>query len=238
MSSLDAAFTCAFICGLHGSIKSPRARTGHHTRTFHALPSPHLSRRWIERLLPNMLDSEGTRYLFSEYFVEAPALFFAHGLYYAVFAPCCCYCYQGSGAIVHTALHPLGPWTTLGDVACIPTPSPAAPQLLPAGGQRAAFLAAIGVPPADGVGAAPTPGQGCQYVNASTTSALRSQQSDIFQVDLAGGGKAWIWAGDRWQQSPDGLKAHDPQLWAPLVFNADKSLAPLRWVDNFTLAIV
>ena len=187
-----------------------------------------------------MLDSEGTRYLFSEYFIEAPALFFNDGLYYALFGSCCCYCYQGSGAIVHTAPHPLGPWTSLGDVACIASPptssSPAARQ--PAGGQqRAAFLAAIGAPAA-GVGAAPTPGQGCQYLNASTTSALRSQQSDVFQVDLAGGGTAWIWAGDRWQQSPDGLKAHDPQLWVPIVFNADKSIAPLRWVDNFSLPIV
>jgi hypothetical protein len=89
-----------------------------------------------------------------------------------------------------------------------------------------------------GAGAQPTPGQGCQYVNSSTTSALRSQQSDIFAVDLAGGGQAFIWAGDRWQQSWDGTKAHDPQLWVPLQFDADSSIQPLRWLDNFSLAIV
>jgi len=88
------------------------------------------------------------------------------------------------------------------------------------------------------MGAVPTPGQGCQYVNASTTSSLRAQQSDIFQVDLANGKTAFIWAGDRWQQSWDGLKSHDPQLWAPITFNADGSIAPLRWIDNFTLPIV
>ena len=81
------------------------------------------------------------------------------------------------------------------------------------------------MPLAAGAGAEPTPGQGCQYVNASTTSALRSQQSDIFEVDLAGGGTGWIWAGDRWEQSWDGLKGHDPQLWAPIVFNEDGSSA-------------
>ena len=281
---------------------------------------------WIERLAPNMLDSAGDtsptgRFEFPEYFIEAPALFFRGGLYYAVFGHCCCYCYQGSGAIVHTAPHPLGPWTSLGDVACIPTPPPPAVQCgsvaedstlelgcaggatiaavsfasfgtptgscaagwavgscdaanstsaiaalcvgrascsvdasiaffgdpclgtlktlaaqvtctaggsTPAASRRDAFLAAVGAasaPLAAGAGAEPTPGQGCQYVNASTTSALRSQQSDIFEVDLAGGGTGWIWAGDRWEQSWDGLKGHDPQLWAPIVFNEDGSSA-------------
>ena len=98
------------------------------------------------------------------------------------------------------------------------------------------MLAAAG---AVAVGADPTPGQGCQYVNASETSALRSQQSDIFEVDLTDGSKAFIWAGDRWQQSPDGTKAHDPQLWVPIHFDAaDGSVEELRWVDNWTLPIV
>ena len=202
---------------------------------------------WIERLLPNMLDSAGDtsatgRYLFPEYFIEAPALFARGGLYYAVFGHCCCYCYQGSGAIVHTAPHPLGPWTSLGDVACVDAPPGENPQssTRPHSASRLeAFLdAVLSSNDSKALHAKPTPGQGCQYVNASTTSALRSQQSDIFEVDLADGSTAWIWAGDRWQQSPDGLKAHDPQLWVPIEFNADGSIAPLRFIDNFTLPIV
>ena len=156
----------------------------------------------------------------------------------------CCYCYQGSGAIVHTAPHPLGPWTSLGDVACVPDAAQplgaaaAAAAPAPAATRLAAFLSAIGAPVSGGAGGVPTPGQGCQYANASTTSALRSQQSDIFSVDLADGSSAFVWAGDRWEQSWDGTKAHDPQLWAPIVFNADASIAPLRFIDNFTLDIV
>jgi hypothetical protein len=203
---------------------------------------------YIERLLPNMLDSAGDltptgRYEFSEYFIEAPALFVREGIYYAIFGHCCCYCYQGSGAIVHTAPHPLGPWTSLGDVACVPGAPPGGGGggggggTSPATSRAAAFLAAVGAG-GGAPGAAPTPGQGCQYANASTTSSLRSQQSDIFEVDLAGGGTGWVWAGDRWQQSWDGRKGHDPQLWVPLVFNADNSVAPLRWLDNFSLPIV
>ena len=202
---------------------------------------------WIERLLPNMLDSAGDtspagRYLFSEYFIEAPALFYRGGLYYAVFGHCCCYCMQGSGAIVHTAPHPLGPWTSLGDVACVAlggsvVAAAAAITPLAAASRREAFLSAV-LGPSGSLDAKPTPGQGCQYVNASTTSALRAQQSDIFAVDLANGTTAWIWAGDRWQQAPDGLKAHDPQTWVPLEFLDDGSVAPLRFLDNFSLPIV
>ena len=190
---------------------------------------------WIERLLPNMLDSAGDtspagRYLFSEYFIEAPALFFREGMYYAVFGHCCCYCYQGSGAIVHTAPHPLGPWTSLGDVACVHASNTLQHAASPA--TSSAGLADVRA------GGVPTAGQGCQYVDPSTTSSLRSQQSAIFEVELAGGGSAWIWAGDRWQQSWDGTKGHDPQVWIPLAFQDDGSIAPLRWINNFTLPVV
>lgn len=138
---------------------------------------------------------------------------------------------------MHTAPHPLGPWTSLGDVACVPsTPSPS-DAISPAASKHQAFLTAIGGG-GGGVGSTPTPGQGCQYVDPKSTSSLRSQQSDIFEVDLADGTKGWIWAGDRWQQSWDGTKAHDPQLWVPVVFETNGSVAPLRFLDNFTLPIV
>jgi len=42
-----------------------------------------------------------------------------------------------------------------------------------------------------------------------------------------------MWSGERWQQSPDGQKEHDPQAWVPLAFHATGVLAPLsntaRW---------
>ncbi len=58
--------------------------------------------------------------LFTEYFVEAPTMFERAGVYYVVFGHCCCFCYQGSGLFVHTASHPLGPYTPQagGNIAC------------------------------------------------------------------------------------------------------------------------
>jgi hypothetical protein len=41
----------------------------------------------------------------------------------------------------------------------------------------------------------------------------------------------------RWQQSPDGLKGHDPQYWYPLSFDADGNVLPLEWVDSFTMVV-
>ena len=57
-------------------------------------------------------------------------------------------------------------------------------------------------------------------------------------ADTAGGGTALVWTGDRWQQSPDGLKGHDPQTWLPLAFDDDGALRPIEWLDSFTLDVV
>jgi len=84
----------------------------------------------------------------------------------------------------------------------------------------------------------PTPSQGCQYHDPTTTSITRAQQNYIIQVDTASGGKQYVYTGDRWQQSPDGLKGHDPQYWYPLKFNRDGTIQPVQWVDQFTLDIV
>src|SRR6185437_3627730 len=89
----------------------------------------------IERLTPDFIYSTGQNAscnpgakdpaLFAEYFTEAP-VFFHRGTapritYYALFSHCCCFCMQGSGLIVHTASHPLGPWKALNngrDIGC------------------------------------------------------------------------------------------------------------------------
>jgi len=139
---------------------------------------------------------------------------------------------------VHTAPHPLGPWTQQGEVACAPAGAAGASAGAGAGAVTRVDVGGAGYRAAALGPATPTPGQGCQYADPSTTSTTRSQQSDVFRVDLADGTSAWVWAGDRWQQSPDGTKAHDPQFWAPLTFNADGSIAPITWIDNFTLPIV
>eukprot|EP01120_Amphizonella_sp_Union-15-10_P005527 TRINITY_DN1640_c0_g2_i1.p1 TRINITY_DN1640_c0_g2~~TRINITY_DN1640_c0_g2_i1.p1 ORF type:complete len:372 (-),score=59.67 TRINITY_DN1640_c0_g2_i1:190-1305(-) len=169
----------------------------------------------IEELTQDLLHSTGRMSkIFPEYFVEAPVMFKRNGIYYAIFGHCCCYCEQGSGLFVHTSSSPLGPYIPQpgGNIACIPN-SHFSGELLP------------------------TPGQGCQYQNPSTTSVTRSQQNFVIQVDTPNGIE-YVYTGDRWQQSPDGLKGHDPQFWVPLKFNQDGSIQKITWVDEFELDVL
>lgn len=68
----------------------------------------------IEKLTADYLGTEGltaSSGFFGASFVEAPALFSANGLYYAVFGQCCCYCQSGSPVTVYTSSNVLGPYT-------------------------------------------------------------------------------------------------------------------------------
>jgi hypothetical protein len=47
----------------------------------------------------------------------------------------------------------------------------------------------------------------------------------------------YLWTGDRWGQSPDSLKGHEPQFWAPLRFDALGRVLQMAWVDEFELDV-
>ncbi len=141
-----------------------------------------------------------------------------------------CFCYQGSGVKVHTAPHPLGPWTLvnstknpMGDVACVPPPQqePLAAGSVDAGGPAS-------------ISPEPTPDEGCLYANGTAptgdVSVTRSQQNYLIRIS---GGRV-IWTGNRWGQSPDGIKGHEPLAWLPLNFLDDNvTIAEMQWVDAF-----
>lgn len=117
----------------------------------------------------------------------------------------------------------MGPWVVkLGDLAC------------EANGTTNAVHTALH-PAAGGV---PTPGQGCLYGGSSAVSSTRAQQNFIISVPAGDGeDNTYVWTGDRWQQSPDGLKGHEGQFWTPLQFDDDGHIGKVRWVDEFQLRI-
>lgn len=297
----------------------------------------------IERLSPDFLTSTGQNAsaggpfngtVFPDYFVEAPAMFKRNGLYYVLYGHCCCFCYQGSGILVYTAPHPMGPWTAQagGDLSCV---KPAEPMRSPAfkslgngscrdnQGVEPPFFNTNGMITADecagycavlgecrgfsyctdkcpGVcnlymsepvsapdtstnwhyndrngsaarisqvtaepwwncylknstsgtgspnndfglsatafGGQDTPGQGCLYNNSVLISSTRAQQNFVIEVPLKDGTIAYVWTGDRWQQSPDSIKGHEGQFWTPLVFEGN-IIQPVVWIDSFSLDI-
>lgn len=68
-------------------------------------------------------------------------------------------------------------------------------------------------------------------------SAVPAQSTDIFAYVTGQGETAYMYIGDRWQSSPDTLKAHDFTAWCPIAFNADGSMAPLNYSASFTVSV-
>jgi len=64
----------------------------------------------IERLSPDYLRGTGECSEVLGHVVEAPAMFKRNGWYYVLFGTLCCYCPQGSGAMVFRSRNPLGPY--------------------------------------------------------------------------------------------------------------------------------
>jgi hypothetical protein len=68
------------------------------------------------------------------------------------------------------------------------------------------------------------------------THTPQAQQNYVIEVPLANGSSAWVWTGDKWQQSPDGMYDEQPQTWLPLEWAGDE-LLPFHYVDVFTLDV-
>jgi hypothetical protein len=189
----------------------------------------------IEELTNDFLSSTGrVSAPFPTYFVEAPVIFRRGATYFALFSWCCCFCKQGSGAMVHTASTALGPWSVVnstalpdGDVVCArPLALAPTPKM-----NDSDTVSKWGLPsPAD------TPNQGCAYINAGpprfdVISTARSQQNSL--IHLSDG--RIVWTGNRWGQAPDGIKGHEGQAWLPLLFSVAGAIEPLVWLDSWEL---
>jgi hypothetical protein len=138
--------------------------------------------------------------------VEAPAMFKRGSTYYALLGGCTCMGLYGGGVAVLTAPAPLGPWV---NVTALLDPGCAM--------ERQTTCFQMG------------PGDICNPVT-------QAQQNFVIEVPLADGSSAMVWTGDRWQQSPDGTYAQQPQTWLPLTFDGD-AIVPLQWVDSFQLDV-
>ncbi len=66
---------------------------------------------------------------------------------------------------------------------------------------------------------------------------VAAQQTFVAAIPAANGPE-FIWMGDRWESSPDGVKGHDLQFWsAPLRFTDDGAILPMDNVSDWKLSV-
>jgi hypothetical protein len=66
---------------------------------------------------------------------------------------------------------------------------------------------------------------------------INAQQAHVARLPSTGG-PLYTWTADRWGSRLDGVKGHDFQFWsAPLEFADDGSIAPLRWVNEWSFEL-
>ena len=63
---------------------------------------------------------------------------------------------------------------------------------------------------------------------------IPAQQTYVMQLQTANGNE-YIWMGDLWGSASDNIKGHDYQYWsAPLQFNKDGTIKPMKWTNEWT----
>ena len=66
---------------------------------------------------------------------------------------------------------------------------------------------------------------------------IHAQQAGVWPIALANGETQWLWAGDLWHSTPDGLKGHDRLYMGPMTFDAEGMPLPLEYVERFELDV-
>jgi hypothetical protein len=135
-----------------------------------------------------------------------------------VFGECCCYCAGGSPVYVHTAAHPLGPYTTQNNIGA------GQPGRVPLDQRRSKQAALL------------SHGERQPVARVAAVDTIPAQQTDVTAYQ-SGAGVQFLWRGDRWQSAPDRIKAHDFTYWGALHFGADGNVTALQWQDSISIEV-
>ena len=216
------------------------AVAGGHTMSIELLTDDYLSSAYNSKTNPSPAPNNVTSGVIGNVFVEAPAMFKRKEIYYALFGNCCCFCGHGSGIGVYTSLHPLGPWEYHRNVGCESNVTLStgcgcgmdhslnenAKETEQKNSEIQHILANGGA-----VGAT------CNYYGDSLTTA---QQNFVIRIKNNNGSTSYVWTGDRWQSSKDGIKGHDLQYWSVLEFVNVKGIdLPVQfvWEDEIVVHV-
>jgi len=170
-------------------------------------------RHGIEQLTDDWLASTGK---FSTMLVkqdfpwyEGGGVFKVDKTFYTMLGTDCCYCQWGADALLLATNNPLGNWTETTEMNNC------------ADGKT---------PTITGIDGKINP---CSVGNVQGTNfTVPAQQFNVITFNTKSG-KQYMYYGERFRSSPDGIKSRDFQAWIPIHLNERKAIQPMQWVDSF-----
>ena|ERR1700677_285256 len=181
----------------------------------------------VEQLTPDFLDSTGKSSNTMAKGVEAPVLFRRNNIYYVLCGPLCPDCPEGSEVPVFTSFSPLGPFSTKFSLNINRSAENAATNQATANGM-------LTNRPGNGLPMEPVEGSWYTINPATSHPYIPAQETWVTKLP-AGDNSAYIWVGDLWGSTPDGIKGHDFQYWCPLQFADDGRILPIKRVVKWNI---
>lgn len=180
----------------------------------------------VERLTPDFLDSSGVVGGYIGFGIEAPLLFRRDDIYYVLAGTLCSDCPRGSEVSVEMSGSPLGPYVFGGNINHF-----AGTNNIQASADNAVE------PDANDTNKFTSEGRYI-HARAPVRPFIRAQQTWVARLPTAPE-PSFIWMADGWGSATDGMRAHDFQYWsAPLKFNPDGTIQPLRYTPYWTITRV
>ena len=175
-------------------------------------------RHIIEKLSPDWMKSTGQYSIIVEKqdypWYEGGGVFKRKGVYYTMLGVDCCFCQWGGDAHTYSTTNPLGNWTYVGQLNyCADGKAP--PE----------HIAGMNINP-------------CSLDNPyGTNFTVPAQQFNVATLPISSDETLYLYYGERFRSSPDGIKGHDFQAWIPIEFMENDIPKPMKFYDNFTIDI-
>lgn len=175
-------------------------------------------RHIVEKLSSDWMTSTGEYSIIFEKqdfpWYDGGGIFKRKGIYYTMLSFDCCFCQWGSDARTFSTTNILGNWTYIGQLN----------------------YCADGKAPPDHV--ADMTINPCSIDNPyGTNFTVPAQQFNVATLQVPPEETLYMYYGERFRSSPDGMKGHDFQAWIPIEFSANDTLQPMKFYANFTVNI-
>eukprot|EP01084_Bolivina_argentea_P296893 511403_1 len=178
-------------------------------------------RHVIEKLTPNWLNSTG---LYSQIFIkndypwyEGGGTFMRNNKYYTMLGSDCCFCQWGGNAYVFIADNsPLNKWYLQSNNETNYCSNGNEPNWTLVTDKNV------------------NPCSPNNYMQMNFT--LPSQQFSVSKLNT-NNGHLFMYNGENFKSSKDGLKSHDLQTWIPLQFDQNQNIKTMLWKDQWTVQL-